>query len=89
MHKVVKINNNDVLLLLEQNKELISLQLKIKLMQQLTTASGFFSFYFQKLHSFLTCQECFTYVNDLYFKLFGRHRFSSYSNFKNWQHGNA
>jgi hypothetical protein len=89
MHSTKKINNNEVSLLLEQNKELISLQLKIKLMQQLTTASGFFSFYFKKLHSFLTSQECFNYVNDLYFKLFGYHRFSSYSNFKSWEHGNA
>ena len=63
MHKVVKINTNTEVLVLQQlEKEIVSLELKIKLMQQLTTASGFFSFYFDKLKNHLSCEDCFLYL---------------------------
>lgn len=89
MRNTKKINNSEVSLLLQQERELVLLQLKVKLMQKLATASGFFSYYFENLKSFLKREQCFNHVNDLYFELFGHYRYDSYSNFKNNVHGIA
>ena len=72
----------EVCIVADQVKELQDLKAQIRLMKQLVTRKGFYSFYFSKLPNYQTAQQCFENVNYLYHSLFGEKRFSTYDSFK-------
>lgn len=67
---------------LAQEHEIKKLQEKVALMKQLATTEGFYKYYFQKLNSFKFNYECFNYINNLYFQLFGVERYKSWESFR-------
>jgi hypothetical protein len=69
--------------------ELERLNEENSLMRKLATTSGFFEYYFKQLGVkkngslvFRTNVECFNYVNEKYFSLFGEYKYSYYGSFK-------
>lgn len=57
------------------------------LLKRLNTPDGFYLFWFENLGNFKghgTNKACFDYVNDLYFKLMDRYRYSDYGSFQNY-----
>lgn len=52
------------------------------LLKSLGTAIGFYKFFFDNLPNHKTYIECFNYVNDLHFDLFGEYRYSCFDSFK-------
>ncbi|WP_435624484.1 hypothetical protein [Flagellimonas sp.] len=55
---------------------------QVKLMRRLATRLGFFQYYFENLKEHRTQVECFIYVNEKYFDLFGEYRYSDYDSFR-------
>lgn len=58
---------------------------QVEIIRQIATAKGFYEYFFQMLSrpEFKSRIEVFNYVNDLYFELFGEHKYSSYQSFLN------
>lgn len=48
----------------------------------LGTRSGFIDYYFSILHRFRKYTAAFRTLNDLYYMIFGRYKYSSYHSFK-------
>jgi hypothetical protein len=57
---------------------------KLALAQKLGTTKGFYLFYFDHLSKFQTQIECFEHVNELYYKIFKQHKYSSYNSFRRY-----
>jgi len=51
-------------------------------MRKLCTSSGFYKYYFLHLKNFETAKQCFDFVNQFYYDLFGQYRYTSYKRFK-------
>ena len=66
---------------LERKKEINELTAKIRMMKKLVTREGFFKYYFELLKDAESKEQAFNKVNDLYCKLFGENRFSSFLEF--------
>lgn len=64
-------------------QQIEELQAQNKIMRQLATTTGFYEYYFKQLKHHRTNFDCFNYVNDLYFNIFGEYRYSSYNSFIN------
>ncbi|WP_369616925.1 hypothetical protein [Flavobacterium sp. CFS9] len=62
--------------------EIEKLQEKVELMRKLSTASGFYSYYFSKILEYPSNKACFHSVNELYHELFGQYRYSDYDYFR-------
>jgi hypothetical protein len=52
-------------------------------MRQMSSREGFFKQYYSNCQKFETNKEAFDHTNEMYFDLFGRHRFADYVSFKN------
>lgn len=63
-------------------KEITRLKATNKIMKKLSASSGFFKYYFSNLRNFETNKQCFDFVNQFYYDLFGQYRYSSYKDFK-------
>jgi hypothetical protein len=73
--------------ILEQMQEMRE---EVDLMRDLATRSGFFKRYFKELGRkesgksvHRTNLECFHYLNQIYFSLFGEEKYSTYNSFQN------
>jgi hypothetical protein len=64
-------------------KEIARLKATNKIMRKLCTSSGFYKYFFSHLRSFETDKQCFDFVNQFYYDLFGQYRYTSYKCFKN------
>ena len=51
-------------------------------MQKLSTRKGFYNYYFNLLKTSKTQLEAFNKVNDLFFNLFGKYRYSDFLQFQ-------
>lgn len=71
-------------------KEIEKLRAENKIMREIATPVGFFSYYFKMLkeEKFTTNVSCFNYVNDLYFNFFGEYKYSDYNSFRLVQNKN-
>lgn len=58
------------------------LEIQLEQMKQLGTTSGFFNAYFKQLKTASTNDEAFNVINEQYYSLFGRYRYSSYDTFR-------
>lgn len=82
----MKTNNNTEGVL----EQIIQLKEENYLLRSLATRSGFFEFYFKELGRLLesgrpvhrTNYECFEYVNQKYYDLFGEYKFSNMNSFR-------
>lgn len=72
--------------LAELQKEINRLELELAEMKNLSTNLGFFNAYFGKLKSSKSFTDAFQFVNEKYFSLFGRYRYSSYDTFCQMTH---
>jgi hypothetical protein len=66
-----------------QQIEFEKVQKQNELMKSLSTREGFFKFFHHKCKSFKTNKQAFDHINEIYFDLFGKYRFSDFSSFKN------
>lgn len=57
------------------------LQLQLDQMKALSSVSGFYNAYFKQLKTATSNSEAFNVVNEQYYNLFGRYRYSSYDSF--------
>lgn len=62
------------------------LEAKVEKMKQLSNTSDFLKYYYSKLKDFDSNIACFNAVNEEYFNLFGKNRYSDYSTFRNAMH---
>ena len=62
--------------------ELDELQKENNLLKQLGTRQGFFQYYFEQLPKHRTYVECFNFVNEKYFDLFGEHKYEDHNSFR-------
>jgi len=62
--------------------EIIALEKKIELMQQLASTSGFFEYYFKLISKKPNRREAFESTNETYFELFKKYRYSNYDTFR-------
>ncbi|QQU04021.1 hypothetical protein [Myroides odoratus] len=53
-----------------------------ELMKQIASTEGFYDYYFKQISYYRNRREAFKYVNDLYKKYFGCHRYSDYDSFR-------
>lgn len=53
-----------------------------ELMRKLADKDGFYSEYYQKLRTAKSNKAAFEELNDLYFELFGKYRYSDWNSFK-------
>lgn len=66
--------------------EIERLEAKISKMKQLSTTADFFKYYFSKLKEYESNIACFDAVNEEYYNLFGKNRYSDYSTFRVTMH---
>jgi hypothetical protein len=57
------------------------LEAENEIMRQLSTVSGFYQMYFEKLKT-TNNLTAFNEVNEIYYSLFNRYRYSDYNSFK-------
>lgn len=69
-------------------QQLAELENQNNLMRQLATPKGFYDYWFKNLPKFRTRNECFLYVNDLFYDFFGEYRYSTYNSFQCWSRDN-
>jgi len=63
------------------------LQEQLDTVKKISTAEGFYLFWFNKLpekEGFQTNKACFNYVNELHNELLGYYRYSDYNSFSNF-----
>ncbi|WP_281321996.1 hypothetical protein [Flavobacterium aestivum] len=58
------------------------LEKKVVIMQKLSTIEGFYSEFFEKLKTAPSNKSAFNEVNETYFELFGKYRYSDFNTFK-------
>lgn len=63
-------------------EELAALQIENRLLRTLGTREGFFQYYFEQLPKHRTQVECFNFVNEKHFDLFGEWRYETYNSFR-------
>lgn len=59
------------------------LEKEAEIMKRLSTRQGFFDMYYEILPNHDTYESAFHFVNDLYYNLFGEHRYADHKVFKN------
>lgn len=64
------------------------LEVQLKQMRTLASNQGFYNAYFKELKTAATNHEAFNIVNEQYYNLFGRYRYSSYDTFRNVKNRN-
>ena len=62
--------------------EIRNLQAKVNKMRELSTTANFFKYYFTQLQQHKSNSSCFDCVNEEYYELFGRYRYSDYAAFR-------
>lgn len=89
--KIKKINspNNINMIPAEENALRIRIQKLEKenaQMREISTRKGFYNQYFNELSIAKTNKEAFDIVNERYYTLFGKYRYSDYASFKRMTH---
>lgn len=81
MTKSVKSSIDTSVSVLQQEKVIAALTMKVALMKKLTTTVGFYEVYYKFLSNYDNKNEAFDYINQMYFSFFGVYRFETFFDF--------
>lgn len=73
----MKLTQNEIAALAQEEKN----RPLVEMYQRLSTARGFYLYWFETIPDYPTRTECFQAANDLHFELFGEYKYSDISSF--------